>query len=472
VIAPVGLRGRVALSYVAVSVAVVLGAGCLLWLPAPDAADARAAAQRQVEVTATAYAALASVQAAGGGLSPDRPFTVGSPGVAPTDALISTPDSRAVVVPFVSGDDLPAGVTPAVALVTDPGGTIVASSFPSRFPPGARATSLPLAGGADGGQPLWSSQPVVADGRTVGAAYVQTPPPAASDLAVPLRLAGLALLAVVLLAPVGAVFGLLTMRGSVWRLRRMLDALTALGRGDHARRLPVVRVDEIGELERQFNATAVRLAEATALRISAAAAGARLAERERLAGELHDAISQDLFAMRVTLHGLEVSHAGDAELVARLGGLRASSSRVIGQLRALVLALRPAAVGHLGLPAALRGLAGRYAERLGLAVDVAIEPIRLEPAREEALLEVAQEALANAARHSGTRRVELGLRTVPGAVELRVADDGRGFDASAGRGGLGLVLAREAAERAGGRLEVSSEPGCGTSVVVRVPGRR
>jgi two-component system, NarL family, sensor histidine kinase LiaS len=481
VIAPVGLRSRAALSYVAVSAAVVLGAGCLLWLPPPSAAGGQATAQRQVELTAAAYASQASAQAAGGALSPERPFTIGSPGIAPTDALIPTPDGHAAVVPFVPADDLPVGVTPAVALVTDLDGTVVASSFPSRFPPGTRASSLPLAaraalsgsaGETDGGHLLWSAEPVVSDARTVGTAYVQSPPPSGPGLAVPFRLAGLALLAVVLLAPVGAVFGLLTMRGSVRRLRRVLEALSELGRGDHARRLAVVRADEIGAVERQFNATAVRLAEATALRLSAAAAGARQAERERLAGELHDAISQDLFAMRATLHGLEASHAGDADLVARLGGLRASSSRVIGQLRALVLALRPAPVGHLGLSAGLRELAERYAERLGLAVETAIEQVRLEPGREEELLQVAQEALSNAARHSGARRVELGLRTVAGAVELRVADDGRGFDVTACRGGLGLVLAREAAERAGGRLQLSSGPRRGTSILVRVPARR
>jgi signal transduction histidine kinase len=487
---PVGLRARVALSYVAVSMAIVLLGGCLLWLPAPSAADGQARALRQVDLTAAAYATLAGVQAGSGGLSPQRPFAVGSPGVAPTGSLIPTPDGHAAVVPFISAGETPVGVAPAVALVTDTDGIVVATSFPARYPAGSPLGSL-LPGGrpalaaalsgrgmgggieeTDQGQVLWSTQPVVSDARTVGAVYVQTPPPSRSELPVPLRLAGLALLAGMLLGPVGAVFGLLTMRGSVRRLRRVLDALAALGRGDHGRRLPVGGHDEIGQVERQFNIMAVRLTEAVALQRSAAAIEARLAERERLAGALHDAISQDLFAMRVTLHGLEASHGSDLELVARLGGLRAGTSRVMRQLRALVLALRPAPVNHLGLPAGLQELADRYAERLSLPVDTAIEPVRLAPVREEALLQVAQEALSNAARHAGAHRVELSLRTVTGEVELRVRDDGRGFDPSAGGGGLGLVLARDLAERAGARLQVTSTPGQGTCVLARVAARR
>jgi hypothetical protein len=249
---PIGLRGRVALSYMAVSMAVVLLGGCLLWLPAPSAADDQARALRQVGLTAAAYAMLARVQAGSGGLSPQRPFTVGSPGVAPTGSLIPTPDGHAAVVPFISADETAVGVTPAVVLVADTGGTVVATSFPARYPAGSPLGSL-LPGGrtalaaalsshgmgggiaeTDQGQVLWSAQRVVSDTRTVGVAYVQTPPPSRSELAVPLRLLGLALLAGMLLGPVGAAFGLLTMRGSVragcWTgSRRWDEASTVAG---------------------------------------------------------------------------------------------------------------------------------------------------------------------------------------------------------------------------------------------------
>ncbi len=91
------------------------------------------------------------------------------------------------------------------------------------------------------------------------------------------------------------------------------------------------------------------------------------------------------------------------------------------------------------------------------------------PAKESVeLLRVLQEALANARRHSGARNVEVGLRTDDEAIQIEVADDGRGFDPGSARAGVGLSGMRERVEGLGGKIEVRSRPGEGTKVTVRV----
>jgi signal transduction histidine kinase len=85
------------------------------------------------------------------------------------------------------------------------------------------------------------------------------------------------------------------------------------------------------------------------------------------------------------------------------------------------------------------------------------------------MLRIMQEALANVRRHSAARNVEVRLRTDVEAILLEVADDGRGFDPTVARGGVGLVGMRERVEELGGEIEVKSRPGEGTEVTVRVP---
>src|SRR5205807_981786 len=108
-----------------------------------------------------------------------------------------------------------------------------------------------------------------------------------------------------------------------------------------------------------------------------------LAERARFAQELHDSISQDLFSLRMTLHGMETSHAGDGDLGERLGGLRAMTTRMIRQMRALLLELRPPATEHLDLAAGLEELAASYRSRLGIRVEAHIQRFGLAPEVED-----------------------------------------------------------------------------------------
>src|SRR5262249_40986036 len=115
--------------------------------------------------------------------------------------------------------------------------------------------------------------------------------------------AALALLA----APIGGIFGLVTTRSLVRRLRKLATVATLFADGDYEQRVHVTRRDEIGQLEQQFNRMAQQLAESMGHREVLAEQNARLAERSRISRELHDAISQDLFSLRMLVGGLHTA---------------------------------------------------------------------------------------------------------------------------------------------------------------------
>ncbi|MGW2937788.1 GAF domain-containing sensor histidine kinase [Streptomyces sp. NPDC001156] len=198
-------------------------------------------------------------------------------------------------------------------------------------------------------------------------------------------------------------------------------------------------------------------------------------ERSRLAHELHDAVSQKLFSLRLTAQAAAalidrdpVRAKGELQQVATLAG------DAVDELRAAVVELRPAALDEDGLVATLRTQIQVLDRAHTARVTFAGRGVRALPAaQEEALLRVAQEALHNALRHSGAGRVEVTLEKCgPGAV-LRVTDDGSGFDPTAIRRAgrhLGLVSMRDRAGGVGGTLTVESAPGKGTTIEMEVPG--
>ncbi|MFD9307466.1 GAF domain-containing sensor histidine kinase [Streptomyces sp. NPDC060048] len=199
-------------------------------------------------------------------------------------------------------------------------------------------------------------------------------------------------------------------------------------------------------------------------------------ERSRLAHELHDAVSQKLFSLRLTAQAAAALVDRDpARAKDELHQVAALAAEAADELRAAVTELRPAALDEDGLVATLRNQV-RVLDRAHAAhVTFTCDGVRALPAaQEEAVLRVAQEALHNALRHSGGDRIEvtLGRREAGGAV-LRVSDDGSGFSPPtvrrAGRH-LGLVSMKDRAAGVGGRLTVHSEPAAGTTIELEVPG--
>ncbi|MGW7072976.1 GAF domain-containing sensor histidine kinase [Streptomyces sp. NPDC054855] len=198
-------------------------------------------------------------------------------------------------------------------------------------------------------------------------------------------------------------------------------------------------------------------------------------ERSRLAHELHDAVSQKLFSLRLTAQAAAALVDRDpSRAKGELQQVAVLAAEAADELRAAVVELRPAALDEDGLVATLRTHTQVLDRAHSAAVTFESRAVRALPAaQEEAMLRVAQEALHNALRHSGAERVCVTLvRRGAGAV-LRVMDDGSGFDPRvirrAGRH-LGLVSMRDRAGGVGGRLTVESEPGKGTTIEMEVPG--
>jgi signal transduction histidine kinase len=200
-----------------------------------------------------------------------------------------------------------------------------------------------------------------------------------------------------------------------------------------------------------------------------------VAERNRLALELHDAVSQKLFSVVLTAEAaatlLDRDTDAAREKVERLRGL---AGEALSELRSLIGELRPPDLARDGLCGALR----KHIEVIRPLHPAEIE-LELDAgatagvARDHEVLRIAQEAVQNALRHSGGDLVSLRLAQTNGGIALEVSDDGVGFDptdAALRARRLGLTSMEERADRIGARLEIHSEPGRGTSVRLEVPG--
>lgn len=208
-----------------------------------------------------------------------------------------------------------------------------------------------------------------------------------------------------------------------------------------------------------------------ALAASHHAAGV-VAERERLAAEIHDTLAQGFTSVVMLAQAaaaeLERGHADRA--ADRLAHIEDVARDNLAEARALVGAFAPPGLGDGTLADALGRLAQRFGAETGVRVDVVDDAPDGVPGREAqvVLLRAAQESLANVRRHAGASHVTLRLVRTGDEVVLEVVDDGRGLppDATEGAGVRGM---RARADAAGGRLEVTGTPGDGTRVRVRVP---
>lgn len=198
-------------------------------------------------------------------------------------------------------------------------------------------------------------------------------------------------------------------------------------------------------------------------------------ERSRLAHELHDAVAQKLFSLRLTAQAAAALVDRDpSRAKGELQQVAALAAEAADELRAAVVELRPAALDEDGLVATLRTQIQVLDRAHTARVTFASLGVRALPAaQEEAVLRVAQEALHNALRHSGAEHVDVTLDRRGGGAALRVTDDGSGFDPQgirrAGRH-LGLVSMRDRTSGVGGTLTVESAPGKGTTIEMEVPG--
>ena len=295
-------------------------------------------------------------------------------------------------------------------------------------------------------------------------------------------------------------------------IRRLTSDAARMAYGDLDSPITVARNDEIGELGRRFDEMRVKLKasleesarwaaelehrvdertreveeknrELNVLnrirrQLLAKTISAQEEERKRLARELHDDSAQTLTAVLMTLKTAEDAlPAGPHDARKAMDRSRSQLELALREIRKAIVDLRPSALDDLGLAAAARTYATEHLRPHGIKVAFSVsgDEQRATGAAATAVFRIVQEAVSNAARHSGARKVRISLDFGPSAVVTEVKDDGAGFDPAgfhqpqeSGRG-LGLLGMRERAELFGGDVEIESGPGKGTTVRVRIP---
>ena len=267
------------------------------------------------------------------------------------------------------------------------------------------------------------------------------------------------------IVPVGVLFGLLASRRLVRRVRRLEEATLAVADGDYTVTLPSSGRDEVGRLEANFTAMTRQLGSALAAERQRATSDARVAERARIAREIHDAISQHLFGLRMIAAGMRRADPDNQQARA----IERISAEALRDMQSLLAELRPASLDGAGLSSAVLDICAAYQDRLGVAVDASVDDVTVPADVEHALLRITQEACANAVRHGGARRLAVALTCQDGQVELAILDGGSGFDPAAPHAGSGLAHIRDRVAELGGTADIDSAPGRGTALTVRVP---
>lgn len=198
-------------------------------------------------------------------------------------------------------------------------------------------------------------------------------------------------------------------------------------------------------------------------------------ERRRIAADLHDGLGQSLTSVLLRLAAIEQEQVGRG-VHAAIGATREIVSHALDDIRRIVRDTRPPILDDLGLAAAAEKLVDDIAGAAGLVHGFwsqVGDRERLDPARETAVFRVIQEALTNAVRHARCRRVDLSLAVEHDEIVATISDDGCGFDVAAilqdERRPFGLLSMRERVESLGGNVGITSRPGHGTVVAVRVP---
>ena len=509
-----GLQATMTATYVAVTAGVVLLTELVIFGAAalsPPTPLTRQAVQGLAQATADGLAN--KVAKAAPGLGGPQAAGLASDLITGNGAVSSgqaRPDGDGgVVVPRLTAAACDLGPA-SFAVVVSKDGTVLASSYPACYPagsPGADAQGgvprkvlasfvrwplrssgqAPLPSGAV----VWATAPITASdaakgqppgGHTVLAMLYLEVPASAPGIGGVTVSAGLVRTGLVLLAaafPVGLAFGLLSTRRLTRRLGRLAALTQRVGDGDFGLRVPVRGHDEVSRLEDNFNRMAGQLQALLDATRQLGETNARHEERSRIARELHDTISQELFSLSVLAGGLRRALPAESTVLPEVEIMERTAGDTMREMRSLLLALRPVALEEDDLPGALAGVCRSYGERLGIPVSAELDltglgPGGLPPAVEHAILRVTQEAVANAARHADPGQIKVRLEADGGRAVLEVADDGRGFDVTApprdGAGlGRGLHPKRDRVTELGGLLTVESGPGEGTRVRASFP---
>src|SRR5436190_2804833 len=256
------------------------------------------------------------------------------------------------------------------------------------------------------------------------------------------------------------------------RLIATIESIDPAAPGDLTLPTGGQEAEEVGRLAASFRRMLVRI-EDERRRSGRLVLRAQEEERRRLARDLHDEVNQALTAILLRLEAL--SQAAPSPMAGEIAELKALVNQAMEELLRLARQLRPAALDDLGLIAAIEGQLARCSEQTGIHTSLHHEgaPEAIGEDQQTVLYRVVQEALSNTAQHAQATHVDFELRFFPShGVELRVRDNGKGFDAEAPERdgqGIGLSGMAERARLVGGELTVVSTPGTGTRVRLYIP---
>jgi nitrate/nitrite-specific signal transduction histidine kinase len=198
---------------------------------------------------------------------------------------------------------------------------------------------------------------------------------------------------------------------------------------------------------------------------------AALEERQRLARDLHDSVTQEIYGVTMFAEaaGRMLAHGQSAQAAEHLRDLRASAWEALAEMRLLIHELRPLVLEQVGLEGALRARLESVEGRSGVRAELEATGEGELPAEvQEELYSIAREALNNALKHAKPRSIRVRLDRGQSSARLSIADDGLGFSPAEDHGGIGIKSMQERAQSLGGSLTIESEPGQGTTVTAEV----
>ncbi|MCU9612500.1 sensor histidine kinase [Caldibacillus lycopersici] len=280
-------------------------------------------------------------------------------------------------------------------------------------------------------------------------------------------------------------FGLRSSTEIKKRLRTMITFLSSLRRGKYTERLPQTEKDEIGILADEINDLAAALEEQviTVQRLANDKSelhqhvrnAAVLEERQRLARDLHDSVSQHLFALSMMASAnLKMIEANSHLVKPQMEQIASIAAKAQGEMRALLLHLRPVDLSGESLSDGVITLLKELKGKTNLLFDASVDEIEgLPKSVEEHLFRIIQEALSNILRHSNADSIKLTLTEQNQFVYLYLHDNGKGFDTGEQKKvSYGLKTMQERCEEIGGVFTLRSQKGKGTYIEIRIPIRK
>ncbi|NHN34573.1 sensor histidine kinase [Paenibacillus agricola] len=291
------------------------------------------------------------------------------------------------------------------------------------------------------------------------------------------------LMLILIVAAIGGVFGIWYSSRIKSRLEQLGEVMLALEKGNLTRTVPPLGEDEIGRLGEQLNeitkkweeqvSSLQRLSNDNAQLAQKAKYSAIVEERQRLARELHDAVSQQLFAISMTATAVGRTLDKDFDKAQRqIYLIEEMASVAQSEMRALLLHLRPVHLEGKRLAEGLVELLQELADKVPMEiVGELTDDIQLPQGIENHLFRIVQEAMSNALRHSKATRLEVRLtQTSAESIRLLIRDNGIGFDLDVKKhASYGIMTMKERVNEIGGSLNLITAPGKGTRIDIRVP---